>query len=84
VPPGLLRPAIFAYCSLYCLLGLVALGYSTRLTFAGRRFPDLYGDGTLRPTYRLVFLGEPPKNADDISQEAVYLLHRYEWRLARK
>jgi len=82
--PRLLRPAILAYCLCFCVLGIVALGYSTRLTFAGSQFPELYGDGTLRATYRLVLLGEPPRNADDISPEALYLLHRYEWRLARK
>ena len=83
-PSRLLRPAIFAYCLVFCLLGMVALGYSTRLTFAGPRFPDLYGDGTLRATYRNAFLGESPKNAADISPDALYLLRRYEWRLAPK
>jgi hypothetical protein len=63
---------------------MVALGYSTRLTFAGSRFPELYGDGTLRATYRTALLGESPKNADDVSPDALYLLRRYEWRLASK
>ncbi len=84
VPTRRLRPAITVYCSLFCLLGLVALGFSTRLTFAGDNFPDLYGDGTLRATYRLVFLGESPQRPEDVSQDAVYLLHRYEWHLIRK
>ncbi len=83
-PSRLLRPAIFAYCTVFCLLGIVALGYSTRLTFAGSQFPELYGDGTLRATYRTALLGESPKNADDISADALYLLRRYEWRLASK
>jgi len=82
VPSRVLRPAIFVYCSLFCLLGIVALGYSTRLTFAGSQFPDLYGDGTLRATYRAALLGEKPTNPDDISADALYLLHRYEWRLS--
>jgi hypothetical protein len=84
VPSRLLRPVIFVYCSLFCLLGIVALGYSTRLTFAGSRFPDLYGDGTLRATYRTALLGEPPRNADDVDQDSLYLLRRYEWRLSPK
>jgi hypothetical protein len=83
-PPRLLRPAIFAYCSVFCLLGIIALSYSTRLTFAGSQFPDLYGDGTLRATYRTALLGEPPKNARDIDQDSLYLLRRYEWRLSPK
>lgn len=84
VPSRLLRPAILAYCLYFCVLGIAALAYSTRLTFAGSRFPDLYGDGSLRATYRLVLLGEPPRNADHISPDALYLLHRYDPRLARK
>lgn len=81
-PPRLLRPALVAYCSVFCLLGMVALGYSTRLTFAGPRFPDLYGDGTLRATYRNAFLGDSPRNAHDVDQDSLYLLRRYEWRLS--
>jgi hypothetical protein len=84
VPSRLLRPAIFGYCSIFCLLGMVALGYSTRLTFAGSRFPDLYGDGTLRAAYRTALLGESPENLADIDQDALYLLRRYEWRLSSK
>jgi hypothetical protein len=83
-PPSLVRPVILAYCALFCLLGVVALAYSTRLTFAGARFPDLYGDGRLRTTYRAAFWGEAPNNASDINQDALYLLRRYEWRLARE
>jgi hypothetical protein len=33
--------AIFTYCSLFCLLEIVALGYWPRLTFAGSQFRDL-------------------------------------------
>jgi hypothetical protein len=84
VPARLLRPALLAYCSVFCLLGMVALGYSTRLTFAGSRFPDLYGDGTLRATYRAALLGEPPKNPDEVDPDSLYLLRRYEWRLDSK
>lgn len=84
VPPSLLQPLMLAYCALFCLLGVVALVYSTRLTFAGARFSDLYGDGRLRTTYRTAFLGELPSNVNDINQDALYLLRRYEWRLAPK
>jgi hypothetical protein len=83
-PARLLRPAIFVYCSFFCLLGIIALGYSTRVTFAGPRFPDVYGDGTLRATYRLALLGESPKNASDADPDSLYLLRRYEWRLSSK
>ncbi len=42
---------IVTYCIVFAALGVAAIGYSTRITFAGSRFPDVYGDGSLRPTY---------------------------------
>jgi hypothetical protein len=84
IPPNLLRTSLFAYCSLFGLLGILALGFSTRLTFAGARFPDLYGDGKLRGTYKVALRGETPKNGEEVDQDALYLLRRFEWRAASK
>ena len=84
VSPGILRPLLVVYCSLFCMLGLLALAFSTRLTFAGARFPDIYGDGNFRDAYKIVLRGETPKNSDDVNQDALYLLRRYEWRAASK
>jgi hypothetical protein len=82
--PGVLNPLLVVYCSLFCMLGLLALGFSTRLTFAGARFPDIYGDGNFRTAYRIVLRGETPNHGDDVNQDALYLLRRYEWRAAGK
>ncbi len=84
VSPGILRPLLVVYCSLFCMLGLLALAFSTRLTFAGARFPDIYGDGNFRDAYKIVLRGETPKNSEDVNQDALYLLRRYEWRAASK
>ena len=84
VSPGMLRPSLVVYCSLFCMLGLLALGFSSRLTFAGARFPDIYGDGNFRDAYRIVLRGEKPNNGDDVNQDALYLLRRYEWRASSK
>jgi hypothetical protein len=65
-------------------VGLLALGFSTRLTFAGPRFPDIYGDGNFHDAYRIVLRGEKPNNGDDVNQDALYLLRRYEWRASSK
>jgi len=81
VPAGRIRAITVSYCAVYCLMGVLALGYTTRITLAGRRFPDLYGDGRLAATYRLALFGVAPKNANDIDQDALYLLRRYEWRV---
>jgi hypothetical protein len=43
------------YCIVFAILGLVAIAYSTRITFAGSTFPDRYGAGDLRPTYCAAF-----------------------------
>ena len=80
----MLRPIILAYCFLFCVFGILSLGYSTRVTFAGRRFPDLYGDGRFADTYRVALLGEKPRNENAVSPDALFLLRRYEWRLASK
>ena len=81
VPAEKMRAVSVGYCAFYCLVGVVALGYSTRITLAGPRFPDLYGDGRLTATYRMAFLGEIPRDAKAINQDALYLLRRYDWRL---
>lgn len=79
-----MRWMMVVYCTFYCLLGVLALAYSARLTLAGPRFPDLYGDGRLAATYRTAFRGETPANPNDIDPDVLYLLRRYEWRLATK
>jgi hypothetical protein len=46
---------IVIYCSLFVLTGVASIAYTTRITFAGSRFPDRYGDGALRPAYCVAF-----------------------------
>jgi hypothetical protein len=83
ISPGALRPMLSAYCLIFCALGVVALSFSTRLTYAGARFPDIYGDGNLRDAYRIALRGETRENNNPIHRDALYLLRRYEWRTAR-
>ncbi len=64
-------------CAWFTLAGLVAMAYSTRISWAGKRFPDLYGDGTLTPSYRAAFLGQTNVM---VNSDAVILLKRYEPR----
>lgn len=45
------RFLITAYCIAYAALGFGAIAYSSRITFAGCKFADRYGDGNLRATY---------------------------------
>ena len=84
VPKRIFRPAAFAYCSLFCVIGAIALAYSTRLTFAGPRFPELFGDGRLRPTYRYAQGGATATDLKDVNEDALYLLRRYDSRRYRQ
>lgn len=73
---GALRPRlVFAYALLFCVLGFGALGYSTKLTFAGQRFAEQYGDGRLTHAYlsRCSAANLPEE------KQALLLLQRYEW-----
>jgi hypothetical protein len=75
-----IRWAVVGYAICFSLLGLLALGYSTRITFAGSKFPDVYGDGSLRATYRRAFGQEA---TGPIDEDALELLKRYEVRARR-
>jgi hypothetical protein len=48
---GFPRFLITAYCIAYATLGFGVIAYSSRITFAGCKFADRYGDGNLRATY---------------------------------
>jgi hypothetical protein len=69
---------VTVYCIMFATLGFVAIAYSTRISFAGSRFPDRYGDGNLRPTYCAAFQscrdgGDPSK----VDAKVLRLLQEY-------
>ena len=45
------RAVVVIYCIVFAVLGFSAIVYSSRISLAGSKFPDEYGDGYLRPTY---------------------------------
>jgi hypothetical protein len=61
--------------AVFLLLGIVSLAYSTRITFAGEKFPERYGNGKAIDTYRAA-LGQPHDPAK-VSLEELMLLKRY-------
>ena len=66
------------YCSAFVLTGAVALAFSTRITFAGSKFPDVYGDGTLRPSYCAAFQTcSEAYSADEVDPQVAKLLRTY-------
>ncbi len=66
---------LVAYGMVFCILGVVALGYSTKLTFAGKKFASEYGDGRLTDTY----LAGCSTSTIPKEEEALALLKRYQW-----
>ncbi len=68
-------PILCVQLMCFLILATVALVYSTRITFAGRRFPERYGDGTLLDTYRAAY-GQP-HDQEKVDQDALRLLKRY-------
>lgn len=72
------KAVITIYCITFAIIGVGVIAYSTRITFAGSKFPDRYGDGSLRPTYCEAFQtcrdgGDPQK----VSAKALRLLREY-------
>jgi hypothetical protein len=45
------KAVIAIYCIAYATLGFGVIAYSSRISFAGCKFADRYGDGSLRATY---------------------------------
>jgi hypothetical protein len=72
------REVVMIYCLVFAVFGFVAIAYSTRISFAGSRFPDKYGDGSLRPTYCAAF-HSCPDGADSkrIDAKVLRLLQEY-------
>ena len=73
--PRIWRTGLYLWLGCYVLAGGAVLFYSTQLSFAGARFPELYGGPDLKPSYRAAFgqSFEPEKVNDD----ALALLRTY-------
>ena len=72
------RLGIAAYAAVFLALGFLALGISTRLSFSDQRFPDLYGDGTLRDSYREAFGLAAKGTSQNADPRYVHILRRFE------
>lgn len=75
--------AVATWLALFLLLGVAGFAYSTRISLAGRHIGEVYGDGTLTPTYRAALgqVGSPP--ADEVHPQALELLRRFEPRASQ-
>lgn len=69
-----------ALCIWFSVAGTAAIVYSTRISWAGTRFVEFYGNGSLRGTYRAAYFGQPNIVED---KDALLLLKRYDPRAAK-
>jgi hypothetical protein len=74
---GWARIGVYGAGALYVTMGIVAMGYSTWLTFSGPKFPERYGDGRLTATYRLYLVDQPPAAGEELNPEGLKVLRRY-------
>lgn len=73
------RIAVVIYTVMFCAFGWLALGYSTSLTYSGKRFADRYGDKPdLRAAYHLAFYGTAAPNGVQPDIHMLDMLRRYE------
>jgi ABC-type enterochelin transport system permease subunit len=78
----LLLGVLSLYIAAYCVLGVIAIATSTRITYAGTRFPERYGesDGGLEATYRVALGVAEPGDDARVNRAALAILRRYERR----
>jgi hypothetical protein len=68
-----IRAVTAVYLAFYALTALAAMAYTTRLTFAAGRFPNVYGDETARAAYHRAASTQPTDPTDDW----VFVIRRY-------
>lgn len=61
-----------AYLALYAVAALASFAYSTRITYSGARFPELYGSGSMLDAYSQAWWGNQPA-----SDQRVVIIRRY-------
>jgi hypothetical protein len=73
------RKAGLAYVAVFALMGCVGLSYSSRISLSGERFPDLYGGGVYRDSYRALSASRSGRNGANNQGDPtlVRLLERY-------
>ena len=79
--PSFVKPTLQSFLVAFVFTGIIALGYSTRITFAGDHFPDRYGDGSLTNVYKLashqISKDEQNPPLDKRTETILALLQRY-------
>jgi hypothetical protein len=72
------RCVISACTAVFLVLGMVALGFSTRLSLSGKHFAQIYGDGSTRDSYLVAFGLADSATAPGADPRLVRMLQRLE------
>ncbi len=75
---------LIAYLALFALVGVAGLGYTTRISLSGPRFPEFYHYEGLEATYRAAWGYSEPIDPGQINQRALRVLRRYEPHASRQ
>jgi hypothetical protein len=78
-PRRWLPSAAWAWVAVFAVAGITSLAVSTRITFAGDRFPELYNEN-LRSTYRVAWGQADGADMARLQPRALWALRRYEPR----
>lgn len=62
------------YMVYFVILGIVAISFSSRISLAGKKFSEVYGDGTERMTYRYVLKNNEPVDMKLVNEKQVHIL----------
>jgi len=74
---GIFKQVFIVYLLMFSLMGMAALAYSTRISLAGPRFSEYYGDNEgLRNVYR-IFLSKNAYTKELAGDERLHLLRRF-------
>lgn len=66
------------YIVIFALIGLIGLGYNTRISLSGEQFPKYYDYPGLNETYEVAWGKKDATSADNLNERALRLLRKYE------
>lgn len=80
--PGVMRRAGVAWALGFAAVGIVALGVTTRISYAGDSFPERYATGSvpIRATYRVAWGSEDVADRRQALPRTLWALRRFEPR----
>lgn len=74
-----LKYIAICYFSIYAIVGMIALGYSTQISLSGNDISEYYGNGNMiKMTYRKALNNGYPVNRKHVDKKIVHIIRRFE------